>query len=262
MLKDFKNKIRDIYLHRHMLKDMAKSQLRAKYAGSKLGIWWDVIIPLILAACINFIFTAVFGIDLPNYTIFVLAGIMPWLFFANALTEITNSFVVNAAVLKQGIFPREIIPISAALSSLLNFLIGFAIILPIFIIVNLKVAGLFPWLLVVVAMHFIFIMGLGLFFASANVFSRDITHFLSIGLMIWFWITPVFYSLEMLNFPYRWICMLNPLTYYITSYRQVLFEAKTPLMTDVGTAFAISSASFITGYLYFIKNEQSLLKRI
>ncbi|MBL7069187.1 MAG: ABC transporter permease [Candidatus Omnitrophica bacterium] len=241
---------------------MARSQIRAKYAGSRLGIWWAVIIPLILAACINLIFTAVFGIKVPNYTIFVLAGIIPWLFFANALTEITNSFITNTSVLRQGIFPREIVPISLGISNLLNFLIGFAIILPIFIIVDLRVAGLLLFLLIVIALQFIFMLGLGLFLSCANVFLRDIAHFLSIGLMIWFWITPVFYSLEMLSFPYRWICLLNPMTYYITCYREILFGAQMPSLVNMGIAFLISITSFAIGYIYFIKKEPSLLKRI
>ncbi len=77
----FKERIKDIYRYRHTLWDMASSQFKAKYAGSKLGIWWAVVTPLILAVCINLIFTAAFRVDIPNYTLFVLAGIIPWLFF-------------------------------------------------------------------------------------------------------------------------------------------------------------------------------------
>ncbi len=258
----FKERIKNIYRHRRVLWDMAASQFKAKYAGSKLGIWWAVVTPIILGVCIGLIFTVVFKIDIPNYTLFVLAGIIPWLFFTNALWEAINSFVANSSVLKQGIFPREFIPISSVLSNLLNFFIGFVFLLPLFIILNLGVMRHLLLLFLIIILHFLFIVGLGLLLSSVNVFFRDLTHFLSIGFMIWFWITPVFYSLEMLPFPFRWVCLLNPMTYYVISYRQILFQAKPPSLPTIFISFLISLVFLIMGYLFFLKKEPALLKRI
>jgi len=257
-----KGRIKDIYLHRHILWDMTSSQFKAKYAGSKLGIWWAVLTPLILAICINRIFTVAFTVNIPNYTLFVLAGIIPWLFFANATSEATTSFTVNSSILRQGIFPREFIPISSVLSNLLNFFIGFVFLLPFFIILNFRVTGLLLFLLMIIILQSLFIVGLGLLFSSVNVFFRDLTHFLSIGLMIWFWITPVFYSLDMLPFPFRWVCLLNPMTYYVISYKQILFEARAPSLLTIFISFSISLGFLVMGYLFFIKKEPALLKRI
>ncbi len=139
-----KGRIKKIYISRHILWDMSVAQLRKKYAGSRLGIWWAVITPLILAVSINSIFTIVFNIHIPNYNLFILAGIIPWIFSSNTLSEVTNSFVVNSSILKQGLFPREFIPVSCILANLLNFLIGFIFLLPIFIILNFKVTFLNP----------------------------------------------------------------------------------------------------------------------
>lgn len=254
--------MKNIYKHRHVLWNMAVSQFKAKYAGSKLGIWWAVVTPLILALCINFIFTVVFRIDMANYTLFVLAGIIPWLFSANALSEATNSFIVNSSLLRQSLFSREFIPISSVLSNLLNFFIGFVFLLPLFIILNAAVIKHLLLLFLIIILHFLFIVGLGLLLSSVNVFFRDLSHFLSIGFMIWFWITPVFYSLEMLPFPFRWVCLLNPMTYYVISYKQILFQAKPPLLLTTFISFTISLAFFLMGYFFFLKKEPALLKRI
>lgn len=258
----FKERIKNIYLHRRILWDMASSQFKAKYAGSKLGIWWAVVTPLILAVCINLIFTVAFTVDIPNYTLFVLAGIIPWLFFANATLEATTSFTANSSILRQAIFPREFIPVSSVLSNLLNFFIGFIFLLPLFIILNFRVTRLLWLLLMIIILHSLFIVGLGLLFSSVNVFFRDLTHFLSIGLMIWFWITPVFYSLDMMPFPFRWVCLLNPMTYYVIAYKQILFEARAPSLPTIFISFSISLAFLIIGYLFFVKKEPALLKRI
>lgn len=241
---------------------MTIKQLKAKYSGSKLGIWWTIVTPLILAASINFIFNEIFKINIPNYTLLVLSGIIPWMFFSNAISEVTNSFIVNIPILKQAILPRELIPLSNVLANFLVFLIGFSITLPLFIIFNLRVITVFLFLIIPLSFLLIFIIGLGFIFSSFNVFSKDLPHFLSIGLMIWFWITPVFYSIDMLSFPYRWICLLNPLTYYVIPCQVILFEGRLPPPLTVGISFLISLFFFIIGYLFFIKKEPQLLKRI
>ena len=258
----FRARLLKIYLYRGLLWDMAIKQVKTRYSGSKLGIWWAIITPLILAVSINFIFTKIFKINIPNYTLFVLSGIIPWIFFSNTLSEVTNSFIANTSVLKQGIFPREFIPLSVVLANFLNFFIGFIIILPIFIILNLKVITVLLFLIFPLTFHFIFIIGLSLMFSCWNVFSKDVSHLLSISLLIWFWITPVFYSLEMVPFPYRWICLLNPMSYYVTLYRQILFKAEIPQVSVLSISFLISLISFFIGYSIFLREEAELLKRI
>lgn len=257
-----RERIKKIYLYRYTLWDMAIKQLKAKYAGSKLGIWWAVVTPLMLAVSINFVFNVVSKIEIKNYTLFVLAGIIPWFFSINALTEAANSFIINSSILKQSVFPREFIPMSSILANLLNFLIGLVFLLPLFVILNFKVTGLLPFLFLIIILNFIFIIGLGALFSCANVFFRDLTHFLSIGFMVWFWITPVFYSLDMIPFPFRWVCLLNPMTHYIILYQNVLFRVRAPSLTSLWIVFFISLISIFIGYAVFLKKEPALLKRI
>lgn len=251
-----------MYLSRRILWDMAVVQFKAKYAGSKLGIWWAVITPLILAVSINFVFNTVFKIEIPNYTLFVLAGMIPWIFFSNAVMEAANSLNVNSAILNQSTIPAEFIPLSSVLANLLNFLIGLLFLLPLFIILNFKTVGFLLFLFIIITFHFVFIIGLGFLFSSINFLFKDLSHFLSIAFMIWFWITPVFYSLEMMPFSFRWICLFNPMTYYIVLYQNVLFYLKIPSLISILGIFLIAIVSVSMGYIFFFKNESSLLKRI
>jgi lipopolysaccharide transport system permease protein len=255
-------RVHKVYLSLDILWNMSVQQLRAKYAGSKLGIWWAVILPLLLAVSINFIFNIVFKIDIPNYTFFVLAGLIPWTFSMNALGEVTNSFTVNSPLLKQAIFPKEFIPLSSILSNLLSFLIGLSFLLVLFVIFNPKILILLPMLFLVILLNSLFIVGLGLFFSVCNMFFKDLSHFLTIGFTAWFWITPVFYSLKMVDFPYRWVCLLNPMTYYVVSYQKILFEASSPGASNMSNAFLLSIVSVSLGYLFFVKKEAALLKNI
>lgn len=261
-MRIFKERIKKLFHYRNTLWDMSLIQLKAKYAGSKLGIWWAVVTPLILAVCINFIFTRAFKVDIPNYTLLLLSGFIPWLFFNASLSEATNSFMTSSSVAKQTIFPRELIPLSSVLSNFLNFLIGFIFLLPIFILFNFYLLHVIMMLIFVIVLHFLFIAGLGLLLACVNVFFRDLNYFLSIGFMFWFWITPIFYSLDMIPFPFRWVCLLNPMTYYVLSYKQILFDARSPSFLTFLILFSLSLGFFVIGYLFFLKKEAALLKKI
>lgn len=255
-------RIRKIFLYRHLLWDMSIKQLKIKYSGARLGFWWALIVPLILAGSINFVFTKVFRIYIPDYTLFVLAGIIPWLFFSNALSEVTNSFIVNSAVLKQGIFLREFIPISSILANFFSFLIGFIVLSFIFVIFRLKVITTIFFIIFPLISQLIFIIGLGLLFSLCNVFFRDLSQILPVVFMIWFWVTPIFYSIEMVPLPFRWVCFVNPMSYYTILYQKILFHAEVPSLRIILTSFLVGLFSLFIGYYIFLKNEKFLLKKI
>ena len=255
-------RINKVYSFRGALWDMAVGEFKSRYAGSRLGIWWAVLTPLLLAASINFVFSFVFKTNEPHYTFFVLAGIIPWLFFANTLQETAHSFVVHAPLLTQSQLPKEIVLFSCLLANLLIFLIGFIFLLPLFVIINAKVFLSLCLLPLAILLQAFFILGLGFFFSVANLFVRDLSHFLSAVFMVWFWVTPVFYSLEMLEFPFRWVCLLNPMAYYVIFYQSVLFRARAPEPFVLAVAFALSIAVFLAGYLFYLRNESALLKRL
>ena len=257
-----KQKLTKAFIYRSILWDLSLKQFKAKYSGSFLGIWWAVIIPLLLTVCIDFVFSHLYKVNIENFALFILAGMVPWIFFSNALSEATTSFVGNSSLLKQTIFPREFIPLSTAIANFLNFGLGFLFLLPLFIVLHPKVILITPLFILVLFFHFLFLAGLSLFFSTLDIFFRDLSHFLSIAFMMWFWITPVFYSIDMLDFSYRWIPLMNPVSYYTILYQDILFKAISPRLSVIGTAFSLGVFFFISGYLFFLKLEVKLLKRL
>ncbi len=250
------------YLNRKLLWDISVKQFKTKYSGTKLGIWWVVVTPLILAATINFVFAKVFKINIPNYTLLVLTGIMPWLYFSNALSESTNSFTTNTSILKQGIFPREFIPISFVLSNFFSFIIGFVFLLPLFVVFKLKIILLLPILFFILFLHLLFVIGVGILFSCVNVFFKDLSQALPVIFMVWFWVTPIFYSIDMVPPVFRWICLINPMSYFVVIYQNILYQAKMPDLFFIIMTLFISLLFFIIGYFVFIKKEKTILKKI
>jgi ABC-type polysaccharide/polyol phosphate export permease len=245
-----------------MLWDMSLSQLKSKYIGLKLGIWWVIIIPLTMALCINFVFVLAFKVEIPHYTFFILCAIFPWFFISQAISEAANVFIVNKSILRQGVFPQELVLISSVVSNFINFIFGFSIIIPFFILINKSLVYLLPLLIFLVLLNLIFILGLSFIFVVLNTFLRDVAYFLPIGLMFWFWITPVFYSETMFSSAYRWVCLINPVTYYISAYRKILYSAQLLTIKDFSILCLVSFVTLVLGYIFYLNNEAELLKKI
>ncbi len=242
---------------------MIFGQFKARYAGSRLGIWWAIITPLLLAGSINVVFKGALKVTVPHYTFFVLAGLLPWFFFSNALLESVHSFRSAASVLRQSVFPREFIPAAVVCANFLVYLVGFFCLLP-FFFVFLQPAN--PWfflcLIPVILLHFIFVAGLGFLLSTLGVFFRDLAHFLNIFFMVWFWMTPVFYTMDMIPVPYRWLMACNPVSYYTQAYQGILVTGALPADFGLPTLLVPAAVSFLGGYSFFLKKENELLKKL
>jgi ABC-2 type transport system permease protein len=255
-------KIRKIYSYRRSLWSISRKQFKAKYAGSILGFFWVIINPLLMMLVITFVFTFVFKTEVKDFALFVLAGILPWMFFSGALFEAAPSLLAQKSVLHQFSLPKEILPLSSVLAYFMNFLMSWCIIYPIFVLRNPKIILLVLWLPVLFLLIYIFTCGIALLFSVVNILFRDLEHLMGILFMFWFWATPVFYSIEMVSAEFRWIFNFNPMAAFILCYRDIIFEAKMP---DLATFLAVigwAFSSLLIGLLVSIRLEASALKRI
>ena len=258
MLKRLKN----LYLYRHTLWDMSLKQVKAKYTASFLGIFWAVINPLLIMSAISFVFAVIFQIEIKNFSLFILAGLYPWLFFSSVLSESAGAILNQQTILRQFNLPREILPLSLSLAGFLNFLGGWLVVYPVFLFFNPHIIYLFPLLTLILALNFIFLCGLSLTLSVLNIFFRDLEHMLGTLLMFWFWVTPVFYSIEMVPEKFRWLTNLNPMSAYIVYYCDVLYRGVIPQEATFIRVFLWALVSILTGFLIFMKLEKKILKRI
>jgi len=261
-LKLITEKINKIYFFRRTLWNMAVKQFKSKYAGSVLGVFWSIVNPLLMMMAITFVFTVVFKTEIKNFGLFVLSGILPWMFFSGAISETTPSFISQRGVLHQFSLPKEILPLSITLSYFLTFLLSWCAIYPIFLFFNPKIAPLFPVLIVILLFTYLFTSGISLLCSVANIFFRDIEHLLGVLLMFWFWVTPVFYSIGMVPRVFRWIFKLNPVTPFIISYQDLIFQGKMPALATFGEIVFWTLLSLSSSLAVSICFETRILKRI
>lgn len=223
------NFFRKILLQRHLIANLVRRDLRSRYIGSFMGLFWSVIHPFVLLASYTFVFSLVFDIRpmtpaTDNFAVFLFCGILPWLYFQESVMRSCSIVLENSNLIKKTLFPSEILPISVALSNLVTHLIGMAILFAV-----LLAMGLLDWSAFYIVLYFVPLMGmslgLGWLLSSLNVFLRDTAQVLTVSLVFWFWFTPIFYSIEQVpEGILQDLMRLNPLAAVVVGYRNALLE--------------------------------------
>jgi len=256
------NMLFNILTHKHMLRSMVIKDLKNKYVDSKLGIIWAVLNPILTMLAINFVFTKVMRTEIKYYPLMVLSVFLPWIFFASSICESATSIKRNSGMLGQFILPRDIIPVSVVLSNFTVFLIGLAIMMPVFIIFNLGILKYLFLVPLIMFLHLIFVLGVSLLFSVVNIYFTDLSHLLNIGLMFLFWMTPIFYPVEMIPKDYQWIIFINPGACYVIIYRSLLYYGSPGSMCIWLLAAGFALISLIAGYTLFTRKESDILKHV
>jgi len=251
--------LKEIWRHRELLYFLTKRDIKVRYKQTVLGGLWAVIQP----AFTMIVFTLFFGrlAKMPSdgmpYPIFVYAGLLPWTYFANAVSASGNSLVGNANLITKVYFPRLIIPASASLGGLLDFFVALLVLGALMIHYSFvpEVLGilLFPLLL---ALTFLCALGVGLWLSALNVHYRDIRYVIPFLIQLWLFVSPVIYPVSIVKGNYRWLLALNPMGGLIEAYRSSLL-GRHPL--DWSLLFISTLAIvviFISGLHYFKRMER------
>ena len=250
--------VREIWDYRELLYFLTKRDIKVRYKQTILGGLWAVIQPVFTMI----VFTLFFGrlAKVPSdglpYPIFVYAGLLPWTYFANAVSSSGNSLVGSANLITKVYFPRLMVPASAALAGLLDFFIALFVLAVLMVYYQfLPGAGilLFPFL---VALTFLCAVGVGLWLSAFNVQYRDIRYAIPFLIQIWMFLSPVIYPVSLVNDRYQWLLALNPMGGVIHAYRASLLGHQPINWPLLGLSALIIVALFLGGLYYFRRMEK------
>ena len=258
MLWKFINFLKMLYMSRYMIRTMALRELRSHYVGSLFGLLWAVIYPLTQVA----IYSVVFGIFFkskppPNYGtdsffLYLLCGLIPWQFFAQTVSAMSNVIVSNKNLIKKAVgFPVEILPIVTVISQVLSHLISVGLLLVILIVVKGNITLSTPIIFLYLFFISIFTVGLGWILASMNVYLRDTQHILGLIMMAWLYLTPIFYPYTIIPSKLLMIFKLNPMYHVVSGYRYSLLVGGLPLGWGFLYLAVISVVTFSLGGIFF-----------
>jgi lipopolysaccharide transport system permease protein len=256
------NPLMTFFTQREILLNLVRKNLKGKYAGSVFGMLWVFINPLLLALVVSFVFTKIMKMSVEHAYLFILSGILPWTFFASSLSEAVASIPNHVNLLKQFSIPRILIPLTIVLANFVLLLAGLLITMPFFIAANSQAIWTLPLLLVALILQLLFTAGLSVMVAAVYVSFRDLSQLLNVLLMFWLWLTPVFYTIDMIPKEYAGIFRFNPMTPYIALYRNALLPGGNASFVFLGIAVLLSLFAGWIGFSVFRNAEKDFLKKI
>jgi len=250
--------LKDVVRYHELLFFLTWRDIKVRYKQSVLGVAWVLLKPLATMA----IFTVIFGriAKLPSdgapYPVFVLAGLVPWSFFASALGDSTMSVVSGGRLISKVYFPRIIVPMGAALSQMVDLVISFALLLIVMAAYGVHPGMKAAWVPLLFIFTTVAALGPGLLFSALFVKYRDVGHLIPFVVQIWMYVTPVIYPAGFVPEGYRWVLYLNPMTGVVETFRACLLPGK-PF--DLGLILAsgcVSVTMFAVGAYYFRRVER------
>jgi lipopolysaccharide transport system permease protein/teichoic acid transport system permease protein len=245
-----------LYRYKEVIWAMAARDIAARYVGTFGGMVWAIVHPLATVIIYWFVFSVGFKAQGPAgmpFVLYFVSGLVPWLFFSEVLGSSINAVTANAHLVKKTVFPAEILPIVHLISASFVHLI---------MIVVLSVLGWHygygPSLTSIQVVYYYgalgcFVLGLSWLVGSLQVFHRDVGQAMIVALGLWFWLTPVVWSAEMIPVPYRSILEYNPIYYVVEGYRGSLITDQAAWMNWRGGLrfWAITGPVFLLGAYVF-----------
>lgn len=230
-------------------------EIKSRYKQSFIGYLWVILNPLAQLLVYTFVFSVIikFKTDVP-YPIFLFAALLPWIYMQNTLLSASQSLVNNSTLLKKISFPREIIPYSVVIAKGVDFVFSSLIFLALTIIMGVTLSPQIIWLPVILLAQMLLMTGLSLMLAAFNLFYRDIQYLANLVIMLWMYLSPIVYPLDLVPAKYLFLYELNPLVGIIEGYRSSLFGLEINYV-PIYWALFISLLIFVIGYRIFKKME-------
>lgn len=256
------NIFKNLYQYRELLKTNVQKEIRGKYKGSFLGILWSFLNPLLMVLVYALVFPYIMRVEIDNYLIFLIVGIIPWNFFTTVITTGCNCVWLNGGIIKKVYFPREILPISVILAGLVNFFISCLIILIFLLFSGLGFSIQLLWLPLIAFIQSLLSLGLLFILSAINVYVRDVEYIVSFVLNLLFYGTPILYTATLFPEKIRWILYLNPVAHLIDAYRSIFYSQTMPNIQSLCYVGLIAIGILIIGYFIFEKLERGFAEEL
>jgi homopolymeric O-antigen transport system permease protein len=262
----------DVVRYWDLFSDLFRRDFSVRFRGSALGVAWTFVNPLLLMGVYTVLFSVLMKVpgveNIPNFPLFVLSGLLAWIFFQSSLQTAAASLVGNASLVKQVRFPRQLLPLSVVGANLVTLLAMLAAILP-FTLWLLPDTRTTFWAAPLLLVPLVGLAsGLALFVAVANALFRDVEHIVAALLLPWFLLTPIFWSFDQLpglqnkQLLVDVLYYCNPLVPIVEGLRDPLFFGRMPSAGDVAYAVVVAVVALGIGSLVFRRVDDRLVAEL
>jgi lipopolysaccharide transport system permease protein len=251
--------LKQLWQYRELMYFLSWRDIKVRYKQTALGAAWAMIQPFMTMVVFSIFFgnLAKMPSDGIPYPLFAYAALVPWTFFANSLTQASNSLIQNSNMLKKIYFPRLVVPISSVISGGVDFLFAFIVLVAMMLFYGFLPTFNIVWLPFLLILALVTALGVGLWLSALNVQYRDVRYVIPFLIQFWLFATPIAYPSSLLSEPWRTLYGLNPMVGVVEGFRWALLGAE----TAPGIAIVVSSLTalilLVTGTFYFRRMEKT-----
>jgi len=234
-------------------------ELIIRYKQTALGVFWALLQPLSMMLLFVLVFGLILNIKTNGYpkALFYFSGLIPWTFFSSSVSASINSLVSHRNLITKIYFPRELIIFSRIMVFLADLLISLALLFILLVFYRIPWSIDMLWAVPLFLLLFVFTASVGIILATVNVYYRDVSLASGFLLRLWFFATPVFYSLDRLSLKIKLLLFLNPLSFLVENLRRVLIEGRGVVIWQLAVESVFIFCLFIICYKSFIYMERS-----
>lgn len=268
MIRSLKNILANFKKYSFLMSQLISRDFKVKYKRSVLGVLWSILNPILMMTVMAIVFSQMFRFKVEgiNYLVYLMTGIVMFNYFSEASNLAMSSVVMNFPLINKVYIPKYIFPVAKCLFVGINFLLT---LIPWFAIILLSHVGLgeyacpINWTYLILpfifACYFMFTIGIGLLLSCISVFLRDMFYIYGIILTIWNYLTPVFYSIEILPESLQGLFKFNPLYQFLTATRSIVLTGQSPSIATLGLLALIGVGTLLIGAIAFKKKQDKFI---
>jgi homopolymeric O-antigen transport system permease protein len=259
----------DLFRYRDLFLNLFHRELRSKYRGSALGLAWTLINPIVLMLAYWLTFSVILrAVTVEHYPLFLLTGLLVWVFFQSAIQMSCPSLLLHASLVKQVRLPRQLLPVSVVATNLVTMLVMLAVVLPLNLLIVPETRSTFWAALPLFIPLAALVTGFAIVLASLTVLFRDVEHLIGSVLLPWFIITPIFFPWDQMPGINEHPTLADILYYgnvvapIVTAIRDPLFFGELPQLGDVVYTFGVAIGMLVFAAFVFRRIDDQLAAQL
>ncbi len=256
--QDFK----EIYDCRNTVRALVLKELFGRYKNSAIGFAWHFVIPIIMMGVYYVVFNTIRPNYIPQFWVFLSSGLFAFTFMLGNLNRGPGSITNNAMMVKKMYFPRSILILSEVISSFIIMLIGYAIVFSGILLIGYELSISIIFLPIILTLMFIFVAGYVLVLSSITVYFRDLQYLINSLSMVFFFITPMYFTMDDVSGILSYIIAINPFSYYVEACHQIVYYGIFPDTTILSVCLIAPIISITLGLIIFRKLRYGFAERL
>jgi lipopolysaccharide transport system permease protein len=249
----------ELWEYRELLYFLSWRDIKVRYKQTVLGAAWAIIQPFFTMVVFSLFFgrLAKMPSDGIPYPIFAYAALVPWTFFANALSQSSNSLVLSADLIRKVYFPRLVVPLASVMAGLVDFVLAFAVLLGMMLFYGIVPTAQVVWLPFLLLLALVASLGVGLWLSALNVQFRDVRYTVPFLVQFWLFATPIAYPSTLLSEPWRTLYGVNPMVGVVEGFRWALLGVHTAPGRMITVSCLVAALLLVSGVYYFRRMEKT-----